>query len=158
MAGRAARFKDLSELAQRKQQDASAAFQKILQSSEFNDPGNEVFIGTLASDERGATAAGSALTLVSPTTPDIAIVMVNGFDLSAAGDALPFRVFLTGERGLRLRVGKIKALDTGGGAILSEPFEVDLSRYRGVEVLDKDGNVVLHGSVSPRPSITSPSP
>jgi hypothetical protein len=27
-----------------------------------------------------------------------------------------------------------------------------------VEVLDKDGNVVLHGSVSPRPSITSPSP
>jgi predicted anti-sigma-YlaC factor YlaD len=158
MAGRAARFEDLSKVAQKKQQDANAAFQKILLSSEFNDPGNEVFLGTLASDTRGATAAGSALTLVSPSTPDIAIVMVNGFDVTAAKDALPFRVFLTAERGLRLRVGKIKALDTGGGAILSQPFELDLSRYTGVEVVDKDGNVVLHGSVSPRPSITTPSP
>ena len=52
----------------------------------------------------------------------------------------------------------IKALDTGGGAILSAPFELDLSRYTGVDVVDKNGNVVLHGSVSRRPSITTPSP
>ncbi|MGZ5213196.1 MAG: anti-sigma factor family protein [Actinomycetota bacterium] len=158
MAGRAARFEDLSKVARQKQQDATAAFQKILASSEFNDPGNEVYLGTLASDTRAATAAGSALTLVSPSTADIAIVMVNGFDLTAAKDALPFRVFLTAEGGRRLRIGKIKALDSGGGAILSSQFDLDLSRYAGVEVVDKDGNVVLHGSVSRRPSITTPSP
>jgi predicted anti-sigma-YlaC factor YlaD len=158
MAGRAARFEDLSKVAQKKQQDATAAFQKILASSEFNDPGNEVFLGTLASDTRAATAAGSALTLVSPSTADIAIVMVNGFDVTAAKDALPFHVFLTDEHGKQLRVGKIRSLDSGGGAILSAQFDLDLSRYTGVEVVDKDGNVILHGSVSRRPSITTPSP
>lgn len=159
MAGRAARFEDRAKLAQQKQQDALDRFQReVLNSGGFNDPGNEVFLGTLATDTRGGTAAGSALTLVSPTTPDLAIVMVNGFDLTAAQDALPFRVFLTTERGQRLRVGRIKALDSGGGAILSAQFELDLSRYAGVEVLDRDGNVVLHGSVSLRTSITTPSP
>ena len=77
---------------------------------------------------------------------------------SVAKDALPFRVFLTDEHGKKLAVGMIKALDTGGGAILSAPFELDLSRYTGVDVVDKNGNVVLHGSVSRRPSITTPSP
>ena len=158
MAGRAARFEDLSKAARERQQAAVDAFRKILESPEFTDPGNEVFIGTLATDTRGGTAAGSALTLVSPTIPDVAIVMVNGFDLTAAKDSLPLRVFLIGEGGRRLRVGRIKALDSGGGAILSAQFEVDLSRYAGVEVLDTDGNVVLHGSVSRRPSITTPSP
>ena len=158
MAGRAARFEDLSKAEQQKRQDANAAFRQILNSSEFNDPGNEVFLGTLASDTRGGSAAGSALTLVSPSTADIAIVMVNGFDAAAAKDALPFRVFLTDEHGKKLAVGRIKALDTGGGAILSAPFELDLSRYTGVDVVDRNGNVVLHGSVSRRPSITTPSP
>lgn len=159
MAGRAARFEDLSKVAKRQQQDAIALFeQEVLRSAEFNDPANEVFLGTLATDTRGGNAAGSALTLVSPTIPDVAIVMVNGFDLTAAEDVLPFRVFLTAERGKRLFVGKVKVLDSGGGAILSAQFELDLSRYTGVEVLNRDGNVVLHGSVSPRPSITTPSP
>jgi predicted anti-sigma-YlaC factor YlaD len=158
MAGRAARFEDLSEVARQKQQAAVEAFREILDDQVLSDPDNEVFIGTLATDTRGGTAAGSALTLVSPSIPDIAIVMVNGFELTAAEDALPFRVFLTAERGRRLRVGRVKALDSGGGAILSSQFELDLSRYTGVEVLDKDGNVVLQGSVSPRPSITTPSP
>jgi predicted anti-sigma-YlaC factor YlaD len=158
MAGRAARFEDLSKAEQQKKQDALDAFREILKSQEFNDPGNEVFLGTLDKDTRAGTAAGSALTLLSPTTPDVAIVMVNGFG-AAAEDALPFRVFLTAERGLRLRVGKMKALDSGGGAILSAQFELDLSRYTGVEVLDKDGNVVLHGDLSLRPAIsTTPSP
>jgi predicted anti-sigma-YlaC factor YlaD len=159
MAGRAARSEDLAKVAQRQQQDALARFQQeVLNRADFTDPGNEVFLGTLSSDTRGATAAGSALTLVSPTIPDLAIVMVNGFDLTAAEKALPFRVFLIDERGKLLRVGQIKALDTGGGAILSRQFDVDLSRYTGVEVRDRDDNVVLHGSVSLRPSITTPSP
>lgn len=158
MAGRAARFEDLSKVQKQRTQAAIEAFQEFLNSEEFNDPGNQVFLGTLGSSTRGATAGGSVLTLVSPSTADVAIVMVNGFDATTAEDALPFRVFLTAERGKILRVGKIKAFDSGGGAILSSQYELDLSRYTGVEVLDKDGNVMLHGSVSPRPSITTPSP
>jgi predicted anti-sigma-YlaC factor YlaD len=158
MAGKAARFEDLSNDQRLKTLAALEAFQKIVSQPEFNDPGNEVYLGTLASDTPGATAGGSALTLVSPTTPDVAIVMVNGFDLTAAEGALPFRVFLTAERGKTLRVGKIKALDSGGGAVLSAQFELDLSRYTGIEVLDGEGNVILQGSVSRRPSITTPSP
>jgi predicted anti-sigma-YlaC factor YlaD len=159
MAGRAEHSEDMAKLAQKKQQDALDAFQQeVLKSGVFDDPENQVFLGTLSTDTRGGTAAGSALTLVSPSTPDIAIVMVNGFDLTVAEDALPFRVFLTAERGKRLRVGRIQVLDSGGGAILSAQFELDLSRYTGVEVLDRDGNVVLHGSVSLRTSITTPSP
>ena len=159
MAGKAARFEDLSNVQKQKTKDAIELFQQqVLERAEFNDPGNHVYVGTLASDTRDATAGGSALTLASPSTPDIAIVMINGFDAALSKDALPFRVFLMADRGKTLRVGTIKALDSGGGAILSKQFELDLSRYTGVEVLDKDGNVVLHGTVSLRPSITTPSP
>ena len=159
MAGRAARFEDLSKVAQRKQHDAAADFAKFINSAEFNDPNNQVYLGALSSDARSETAGGSALTLVSPSIPDVAIVMVNGFRVAETNAKLPFRVFLTTDIGRRrLLVGRIRALDTGGAAILSQRFELSLSRFTGIEVLDRDGNVVLHGSVSLRPSITSPSP
>ena len=159
MAGRAARFEDLSKVAQKKQHDAAADFAKFINSAEFNDPNNQVYLGALSSDARSETAGGSALTLVSPSIPDVAIVMVNGFRVAETNAKLPFRVFLTADIGRRrLLVGRIRALDTGGAAILSQRFELSLSRFTGIEVLDRDGNVVLHGSVSLRPSITSPSP
>jgi hypothetical protein len=159
MAGRAARFEDLSRVAQKKQHDAAADFAKLINSAEFNDPDNQVYLGALSSDTRGGTAGGSALTLVSPSTPDVAIVMVNGFRVAETNTKLPLRVYLTADIGRRrLLVGRIRALDTGGAAILSQRFDLSLSRFTGVEVLDKDGNVVLHGSVSLRPAITSPSP
>jgi predicted anti-sigma-YlaC factor YlaD len=158
MAGKAARFEDLSNDQRLRTLEALDAFKKIVAQPEFNDPSNAVFLGALAADAPGATAAGSALTLASPSTPDIAIVMINGFDAVASKGALPFRVFLMAGPGQRLPLGKIKALDSGGGAILSRQFELDLARYTGVEVLDRDNNVVLQGTVSRRPSITTPSP
>jgi hypothetical protein len=159
MAGRAARFKDISEVARKRQHDAAEEFARFINSAEFNDPDNHIYLGSLSSQTRAETAGGSALTLVSPTTPDVAIVMVNGFRVADTDAKLPFRVFLSADVGRRrLLVGRIKALDTGGAAILSQRFELSLSRFTGVEVLDKDGNVVLRGSVSLRPSITTPSP
>jgi hypothetical protein len=159
MAGRAARFEDLSKVAQKKQHDAAADFARFIDSAQFNDPDNQVYLGSLSSDTRGATAGGSALTLVSPSIPDVAIVMVNGIRVAETQTKLPLRVFVTTDVGRRrLLVGRIKALDTGGAAILSRRFDLSLSRYTGIEVLDRDGNVVLHGSVSPRPSITTPAP
>lgn len=160
MAGRASRFEETAKTAKARTVTVAAAFAKFLNSQEFTDPGNRVFLGTLSSDARGATAGGSALTLASPSTADIAIVMVNGFRVSDAEPRLPFRVFLTSERGeRRLFVGRITQLDSGGGSIVSKQFDaLDLSRFTGIEVLDKSGAIVLHGSVSPRPSITTPSP
>jgi hypothetical protein len=37
-------------------------------------------------------------------------------------------------------------------------FDVDLSRYTGIQVRDGEGAVVLQGHVELRPSITTPSP
>ena len=161
MAGRASRFEETANTAKQRTADVARKFADFLNSQEFNDPGNRVFLGTLTSDTRGdATAGGSALTLASPSTADIAIVMVNGFRVADAETRLPFRVFLTSEHaGRRLYVGRIRQLDSGGGSIVSKQFDaLDLSRFTGIEVLDKSGAVVLHGSVSQRPSITTPSP
>lgn len=157
MAGRAARFAESAAQEKRKTQTAIARFSELISSSEFNNPENQVFLGTLAASTRGGAAGGSALTLVSPTASDIAIVMVNG--LRPEGDGpLPFRVLLMSERGRTLQVGRIAALDSGGSATVLRRFDVDLSRYTGIEVRDRKGAIVLRGSVRLRTSTTTPSP
>ena len=156
MAGRAARFAETARVQRQRTADALARFSDFINSAEFNDPGNQVYIGSLATSQRAGTAGGTALTLVSPGTSDVAIVMVNGLRVPAA--ALPLHVDLVAERGLRLAVGRISGLDASGNAIVFHRFELDLSRYRGVEVKDRHGNVVLEGAVRLRPAITTPSP
>lgn len=157
MAGRAARFAESAAQEKRRTATAVARFSELISSSEFNDPGNEVLVGTLAASTRGSAAGGSALTLLAPTASDIAIVMVNG--LRPAGDGpLPLRVLLMSERGRTLELGRIPALDSGGNAIVVRRFDVDLSRYTSIEVRDRSGAIVLRGSVRLRTSITTPSP
>ncbi len=156
MAGRAARFAETAAQQEQHSVDVTRKFADYLNTSEFNDPGNEVFIGTLASATRGGTAAGSALTLVSPGARDVAIVMVNG--LRPAAGTLPMRVLLLSEHGRSLSVGQISTLDSGGSTIIFKRFDVDLSRFTGIEVRDRSGAVVLQGSVELRPAITTPSP
>ena len=156
MAGRAARFAETARVQRQKTADALARFSDFINSAEFNDPGNQVFIGSLADLGRGGTAGGTALTLVSPGTSDVAIVMVNGVRVPAA--ALPLHVVLVSEQGRTLAVGRIAALDASGNAIVFHRFELDLSRYRGIEVKDRSGAVILEGSVRLRPAITTPSP
>ena len=160
MAGRAARFEALSEQVQDEQADAAQRFQKLLDglyADLYADPGNQVSVANLTAETRGATASGSAVTLASSTTPDVAIVMVNGFGPSDA-EGLPFRVFLLSDRGRMLRVGVIRSLDTGGGAIAFRRFNLDLSRFTGIEVRSSDGSIVLQGSVSLQSAISTPSP
>ena len=156
MAGRAARFAETAAEQRQRTADAAKRFSDIINSAEFSDPGNSVFVGTLSTSTRGASAGGSALTLVSPGTRDLAIVMVNGLRSDAA--AMPLRVFLMSERGRKLPVGRIAALDSGGNAIVFKRYDVDLSRYTGVEVRDPSGSVVLQGSVALRPALVTPSP
>jgi hypothetical protein len=157
MAGRAERFKDLSQQAKVEEADAAQRFQDVLSGLEFSDPSNEVSVANLTTGTRGATASGSAVTLVSSTTPDVAIVMVNGFR-QADAEGLPFRVFLRSERGRMLRVGVIRSLDSGGGAIAFRRFDLDLSGFNGIEVRSTDGSIVLQGSVTLQSAISTPSP
>jgi hypothetical protein len=157
MAGRAARFEHLSQQVKFEKADAAQRFQDVLSGLEFSDPSNEVSVANLTTGTRGATASGSAVTLVSSTTPDVAIVMVNGFR-QADAQGLPFRVFLRSERGRMLRVGVIRSLDTGGGAIAFRRFDLDLSGFNGIEVRSVDGSIVLQGSVTLQSAISTPSP
>lgn len=156
MAGRAARFAQTAAVERHRTAEALARFSNLIGSAEFSDPGNRVYIGQLSGPTRGGTAGGTALTLASPGTSDVAIVMVNGVRMPA--NALPLRVVLVSERGRTLAVGKITALDASGNAIVFRRLDLDLSRYRGIEVKDRTGTVVLGGSVRPRPAITTPSP
>lgn len=156
MAGRAARFAASAETQKQRTADAVARFSDFINSSEFNDPGNEVFVGTLAAAGRSG-AAGSALTLVSPGTRDIVIVMVNGLRPTETR-AFPLDVYIASERGRALRVGRIVAVDSGGNAIVVRRFALDLSGYGAIEVRDRSGEIVLRGGVRLRPSITTPSP
>jgi Putative zinc-finger len=153
MAGRAERFKETAQQAKEQTATALANFARLISNPEFSQPGNQVFMGALGTP-RGGTAGGSALTLASPTTPDIAIVMVNGL----RGPGTPLHVFLISDRGRMLAIGRIASLDSGGNAILERQFDIDLSPFTGIEVRDKDGTVVLRGSVSPRSSSPTPSP
>jgi len=151
MAGRAERFRETAQLAKQQTAAALAKFAVLISNPEFSEPGNRVFMGTLGT-ARGGTAGGSALTLASPSTPDIAIVMVNGLH----GPGTPLQVFLISDRGRVLGIGRIASLDSGGNAILERQFNIDLSPFTGIEVRDKDGTVVLRGSV--RASSPSPTP
>jgi hypothetical protein len=80
--------------------------------------------------------------------------MVNGL----RGTGTPLHVFLISDRGRRLAIGRIAALDSGGNAILERQFNIDLSPFTGIEVRDKNGTVVLRGSVHLRSPSPTPSP
>ena len=155
MAGRAARFEDRARAVEQRGALALQEFKAILGGAQFSDPGNRVYFGTLTAPH-GGTAAGAALTLASPSTRDLAVVMVNGFRPSSK--QLPLRVVLMSEHGRTLRVGVIRALDTSGGAIVSQKFDVDISRYTAIEVFDSTGAIVMRGSVAERASTESPTP
>lgn len=157
MAGRAARFAETAAVQRQRTADALRRFSEYLDSSEFNAPGNQVFVGKLTATTRRGTAAGSALTLVSAVDADVAIVMVSGLRASPNG-VLPLRVILTTERGQTLSVGRITTLDAGGNAIVVRRFVLDLSRYSGVQVMERSGAVVLRGSLHLRTTSATPSP
>ena len=86
------------------------------------------------------------LQLVSPTTLDFSIVIVNGLDPTDAG-ALPYRVTLSNAAGKVLRAGVITALDNNGGASVFHQFNLDLTGFTTVQVTDARGGLVLRGTV-----------
>jgi predicted anti-sigma-YlaC factor YlaD len=156
MAGRAERASEQAS-AERQQRIALEVFKDVIGASVF-EPGNHVYVGNLA-PTGGRTGAGTALTLVSPSIPDIAVVTVSGLPVNDA--AMPYRVWAVEDgTGTRLAVGKpIQKLDVDGSAmvVLKDP-DRSLSAFRTIKVTDASGEVVLIGSVATEAALDSPAP
>lgn len=153
MAGRAARFRDQAVTSSVRNRDSMDIFRWILRSMEFSDPSNSVEMGTLA-PVGGGPASGSALTLLAPRSPDMAIVTLAALrvDLSR----LPLEVSLVGP-GRKVVVGSISRLDSGGAASVGTSLNEDLSMFEEVVVRDAKGIVLLRGDLRAR-SLQSASP
>ena len=156
MAGRAARFEERADVATRDQRTALEEFRRLVGTVEFSDPQDQVFIGRLA-PAQGSGGGGAAMTLVSPSIIDMAIVMVNGVP-PERWDTLPFTVHLTSPDGQRLNVGRIASLDSGGADTISQQFNDDLTGFDHVVVLDARGRVVMEGPLATKADVASPSP
>jgi Putative zinc-finger/Anti-sigma-K factor rskA, C-terminal len=156
MAGKAARSEEQATAMSQRSSEAEHRFVELLQTMEFTDPQNDVFLGTLAPGA-GGSGGGSAFTLVSPDYIDMAVVMVNGLPAPKRA-AMPYEVRLIGRGGRALSVGRIGSLDAGGGAIVAQEFDRDLGPYGRVVVTDADGHVVLSGPLATRAQLASPSP
>jgi hypothetical protein len=157
MAGKAAKSDEAAEVAQERQKTAVDRFQALLVSAEFSDPDGEVLLGTLNQTRRGG-GSGSALTLVSPSIDDMAIVLVNGVP-GPERSSVPFTVELLGPRGASLDVGTIEALDdSGSGIVVGDHFPQPLGAYDRVIVRDVDGRIVLRGAIAAGAPLASPGP
>jgi predicted anti-sigma-YlaC factor YlaD len=156
MANRAARSDQAAQREVERTQSALERFEELVRSLEFGDPENEVLLGSLHPAKTGG-GGGSALTLVSPTIADMAIVLVEGVP-DELRDRLPLTVRLRGPQGALL-VGRIDGdgLDDGGAGTVTREF-ADLTGYDTVIVRDVGGGVVLRGSMQTRATVTSPSP
>lgn len=146
MAGRADRFADRAEQAERDQAIAIDHFQQVLGNviPGRSLPDDETHIGSLAPVAQGS-GGGFALQLVSPQILDFVMVIVNGLD---DPDGLPLRVWLVNDRGRALRAGRIDELDVDGGAEVYREFETqDLGGFTTVNVVDSAGEVVLTGTI-----------
>ena len=148
MAGRADRFAERAEQAEREQAAALERFQRVLAGVIPGQelPDDETHLGQLAPVGAG-TGGGAALQLVSPTILDFVMVIVSGLD-PADTARLPYRVRLVNARGEILRAGRIAELDADGGAEVFHQFKTaDLTGFTTVHVVDAGGATVLAGVV-----------
>ena len=153
MAGRAARFKEQAITTSHRNADAFSKFRQILQGMEFSDPANSVRMAQLARPADGS-GSGVALTLLSPSSHDMAVATVSGLHVEPR--RLPLAVTLVGS-GVKVMVGDIAKLDSGGAATIAADLDVDLSGFEQVVVRDASGAVLLRGDLAAHP-LQSPSP
>lgn len=156
MAGRAARSDDLALREKIRKDSAVERFQEMLSQIEFGDNEGEVLIGTLDPVTPGA-GAGNAFTMVSPSTLDLAVVMIQNLP-DASRELLPMTVRLN-DGDEMLMVGRIEKndLDDGGAGTVMAEFH-DLSGYDTVIVRDSLGRVVMRGAMAIRAVVESPTP
>jgi hypothetical protein len=156
MAGRADRFEERARRAQQERSAALAELEELF--GQLDDLQRQLFPSLRTHEEEetrrglltppsGGFGGGAALQLVSPTTIDFALVIVNGLDPSTAG-RLPYRVQLFNAQGEMLRAGRITELDADGGAVVYREFDhTDLAGFTTVRVVDAAGEPVLTGVI-----------
>jgi len=145
MAGRAGRLEDQVEIQQQQQRRAVANFRELIEDLEGADPANIVEVASLMSP-RLRTGGGDALVLLSPSSDDLALVVLSGLtDLREA--QFPLEVRLLSDRAGALVVGHVRALDSGGGGAISKWFVGNLNAYSTVVVRDARGKVLLNGGL-----------
>jgi anti-sigma factor RsiW len=156
MAGRAERFKHEVADSQREQSAMFVRLQQLIGNEEFADRSSLAYLATLA-PSTGRAGGGSALTWVSPTITDFAMVTVSGLPVGNK-DALPYRVWVVNDvSGEQLPVGEpIRRLNADGGAMRVQD-STDLSGFRSVVVTDRRGVVVLRGTMGSQAVTASPS-
>jgi Putative zinc-finger len=156
MAGRAARSDEAAKREIIKSQSAIERFRAVINTLEFGQAEDQAFIATLSPTTSGG-GGGSALTLVSPSITDMAVVLVNGVPPETQ-ESLPFTVRLRGDDGV-LMVGRIDkgGLDEDGAGIVMREA-LDLSGFDTVIVRDAHGRVVMHGAMETRATVASPTP
>jgi hypothetical protein len=151
MAGRAARFEDRVKIVRVRDDTGIENFLNALGGIRTADA--KARLADLQTRD-ASPAGGAALTLLSPSSPDVVVIMVSGLGERPA----PYVVELRARGGRRLRVGTMRRVDADGAARLTRNFEVDLSPYDRVVVLDASGATVLSGTFAVPTSIPSPSP
>ena len=146
MAGRAERAEQRAADARDKQQKAIANFQELIQDLEGADPANIVEVANLMSPRQRA-GDGDALVLLSPSSDDLALVVITGLS-GVQKSQSPLEVRLVSDRAGELIVGHIRALDSGGSGAVTKWFVGDLNAYDAVVVRDAHGKVLLNGGLS----------
>lgn len=147
MAGRADRFADQAAAAEARREAALQRFARVVRDwvPIAQLPVDDTHMGQLA-PTAGHLGGGAVLQLVSPTTLDFAVVIVNGLAKDPA--QMPYRVTLQNAAGDTLPVGRISDLDQTGGADVVRQFDdQDLTGYTTVLVTNASGEVVLSGTV-----------
>lgn len=156
MAGRAERAKAQAADSQRVQSAMFVRLQQLIGDEEFGDRSSHAYLATLAPSS-GRPGGGSALTWVSPTITDFAMVTVSGLP-PVDQDAFPYRVWVVNDTtGQQLPVGEpIRRLNADGGAMRVQDA-TNLSDFRSVVVTDRHGTVILRGTMGSEAVTASPS-
>ena len=153
LANRAERLHLQRERAALQQDEILHRFGDAITSAQFADPGADVLTGMLTAPD-GRPGTGSALTIVSPSADDQAIVMVS--DLPER--ALPLTVSVVNAKGRAVELGSIRVLDSGGGATFARVVPDGLAGFAGVVIRDARSRVVLRGDLAEQTVVTTPSP
>jgi len=152
-ANRAERLRLQVERTALQQAEMLSRFGEAVSSARFADPGADVLTGMLRATD-GRQGTGSALTIVSPSSDDQAIVMVS--DLPARH--LPLTVSIVNARGRALELGSIRLLDSAGGATFARIVPDGLAGFIDVVIRDARGRVVLRGDLAAQTAVATPSP
>jgi hypothetical protein len=146
MAGRNARLEDQVRDALDDRERAIQNIAAIFEQLEGADPANVVELADLMSP-RHRVGGGDAMVLLSPSSDDFVVVTFTGLT-RVSGRRLPIEVWLASDEVPDAMLGRVRALDTGGGGGVSRWYLESLRPYDAIVVRDARGRVLLNGTLT----------